>query len=107
MLSLFLNPLVLCILVWLVARGTADIEFAKMFFIALGVGIVGALAVNFFGGGYAALLAWIPFLGLLLFLLMKYCYLTLQQGLIVTGLYFLYQIGFTIAILAMFSRPGS
>lgn len=104
MLALILNPLVLCVLVWLVARGTAEIDFAKMFFIALGVGIVGALAVNYFGGGYFGLLALIPFLGILLFLLMKYCYLTLQQGLIVTGLYFLYQLGFAFAIQAMFSR---
>ncbi|MCI0684674.1 MAG: hypothetical protein L0Y71_21465 [Gemmataceae bacterium] len=104
MLGLFLNPLVLCVLVWLVARGTADIDFGKMFFIALGVGIVGTLAAMFLGGGYVGLLALIPILGLLLFLLMKYCYLTLQQGLIVTGLYFLYQVGFAVAIHTMLSR---
>ena len=41
MLFLFLNPAILCVLVWLVARGSTDIEFGKMFFIALAVSISG------------------------------------------------------------------
>jgi hypothetical protein len=65
-----------------------------MFFIALGVGIVGAVAGMAVGGGYFALLALLPVLGFLVFLLMKYCSVTLQQALIVAGLYFAYQVGF-------------
>ncbi len=96
MIGLLLNPLVLCILVWIVARSTADIDFGKMFFIAVGVGLVGA-ALNVAVGGYLALLTVIPVAALLVFLLMKYCGLTLQQALIVTGLYFAYQILFVVA----------
>jgi hypothetical protein len=97
MLGLLLNPLVLCVLVWIVARSTADISFVTMFFIALGVGIVGAL-LGFVLPGFLGLLSIIPVGLLLVFLLMKYCALTIQQALIVTGLYFAYQILLTLAI---------
>src|SRR5262245_30653284 len=96
MLALVLNPAVLCVLVWLVARGTAEAEFGKMFFIALAVGLIGEIAGAAFGGWHVFLLALVPVLALLAYLLMKYCSLTLQQALIVTGLYFAYQVGFMI-----------
>jgi hypothetical protein len=98
MLGLFLNAAVLCVLVWLVARGTADISFGRMFLIALGVGVANVVAGMIVGGGYLALLASIPVLGLLIFLLMKYCCVTLQQALLVTGLYFIYQVCFAILL---------
>src|SRR5262249_35123678 len=93
MISLVLNPVVLCFLVWLIARGTADIDFGRMFFIALGVGLVGAI-LGLLVGGFLALLTWVPVLALLVFLRMKYCPLTLEQAGIVSVLYFVYQIGF-------------
>jgi hypothetical protein len=96
MIALLLNPVVLCVLVWLVARGTADIDFVRMFFIALGVGLFGAVVGMAVGDSYLALLALLPVLGLLVFLLMKYCCVTLQQALIVTGLYFAYQVAFAV-----------
>src|SRR5215510_4118090 len=99
MLGLILNPLVLCLLVWIVARSTAEFDFGRMFFIALGVGLVGA-ALSWVLGGYLGLLMLIPVGALLIFLLMKYCCLTIQQALIVTGLYFAYQI-LLVAILTM------
>ena len=95
MISLLLNPVVLTFLVWLVARRNADIDLAVMFFIALGVGLAGA-AASMLVGGFLALLALPPVLGLLVYLLMKYCGVTLQQALIVTGLYFAYQLGFAV-----------
>jgi hypothetical protein len=73
MLFLFLNPAILCVLVWLVARGSTDIEFGKMFFIALAVTIAGWVLSALVGGGYLALLALIPLMALLAYLLMKYC----------------------------------
>jgi len=98
MLFLFLNPAILCVLVWLVARGSTDIEFGKMFFIALAVSIVGAVLGKLVGEGYLALLALVPVLALLVYLLMKYCSLTLQQALIVSGLYFAWQVGVVILL---------
>lgn len=100
MLSLLLNPVVLCLLVWIVSRGTHEIEFGKMFFIALGVGILGAV-LGFVLPGFLGLLSIIPVGALLIFLLMKYCYLTLPQSLVVTVLYFVYQVGFAFALYAM------
>jgi hypothetical protein len=96
MIALLLNPLVLLVLVWLVARDSAEIDFGRMFFIALGVGLAGFAVGMVVDDGYLALLATLPVLGLLVFLLMKYCGVTLQQALVVTGLYFAYQIGFAV-----------
>ena len=50
------------------------------------------------GEGYLALLALLPVLALLVYLLMKYCSLTLQQALIVSGLYFAWQVGVVILL---------
>jgi hypothetical protein len=50
MLGIIIDPLVLCILVWIVARDSADVNFAIMFFICLGVGLVGFLGI-FIGPG--------------------------------------------------------
>ena len=98
MIGLLLNPLVLCVLLWLVARGSADIEYGRVFFISLGVSIVGVAIAALAGGGFVALVALLPVLGLLAFLLMRYCCVSLQQALIVTGLYFAYQIAFPILV---------
>src|SRR5260370_18018733 len=88
MIALLLNPVVLCVLVWLVARGTADIDFPMMFFIALGVGIVGAVAGMGVGGGSFSPPALFPGLGLLVFSLLKYFSVSLQQALLLTARYF-------------------
>ena len=96
MIGLVLNPVVLCALVWLVARGTSEFDFGRMFFIALGVGLAGAAMGMLIEDEYFALLALLPMMGLLVFLLMKFCFVTLQQALIVAGLYFAWQIGFSV-----------
>jgi hypothetical protein len=93
--ALVLHPLVLCLLVWLVARSTAEIGFGRMFLIALVVGVIGA-ALSAAVGDYLGLLTLIPVGGLLIYLLMKYCAVTLPQALLVTGLYFAYQILFVV-----------
>jgi hypothetical protein len=97
MIALLLNPLVLCLLVWVVARSSAEFDFPRMFFIAVGVGLLGA-ALGALVEGYLVLLTLIPVAALLVFLLMKYCCLTLGQALVVTGLYFAYQILFIVAM---------
>ena len=101
MLPLFLHAGVLCVLLWLVTRGTADIEFWRVFFIAFGISILGRVTGLLVGDVFLALLALVPILGLLAFLLMKYCCATLQQSLIVTGLYFGYHIGFAVLMMSM------
>ena len=104
MLGLILNPLVLCLLVWIVARSTAEFDFGRMFFIALGVGLASAALNQMVAGHlYLQLLTLLPVAGLLIFLLWKYCYLTLQQALIVTGLYFVYQISISLLVVSALS----
>jgi hypothetical protein len=100
MFGLFLNAAILYLIVWLVARHTAELEFWVMFLIALGVGLAGWGIGLALGGGYLTLLGLIPVLGLLVFLLMKFCYISLQQALIASGIYFAYQIGYMLFIMA-------
>ncbi len=93
MIALFLNPLVLCALLWLVARNSADFYFAQVFFLALGIGIAGALLGIFLG-----ILSLIPLAALTVFLLMWYCGITLGQAVLVTALYFAYQVGLSLLL---------
>jgi hypothetical protein len=93
--------LVLCVLVAIVGRSNTDFDFPRMFFIALGVGLFAA-ALNAFVPGAPGVVAIVAACGLLAYLLM-HCGLTLQQALIVTGLYVAYQIGFALLITSLLS----
>jgi hypothetical protein len=98
MLGLFLNAAILYALVWIVARDTAELDFLVMVLIAIGVSVAGWVLGMAVGDGILGVVAIIPILGLLAFLLMKYCYISLQQALIVTGIYFVYLIGFALLL---------
>jgi hypothetical protein len=103
MCGLVLNPAVLCLLVWIVARSTAEFDYGRMFFIALGVGLAGALMSIFIPAPFD-LITLLPLGALLVFLLIKYCYLTLTQSLIVMGAYFAYQVLFGLLMYLAFSK---
>lgn len=97
MLALILNPIVLAFLVWIVGRSVAEFDFGRMFFIALGVSLAGLFLVTQFDRVQAILML-IPLAALLVYLLMRYCYLTLNQSIIVAVLYFTYQILFDLML---------
>src|SRR5262249_57406577 len=99
MLALLLHPLVLCVLVAIVGRSNTDFDFPRMFFIALGVGLFAA-ALNAFLPGAPGVVAIVAACGLLAYLLMD-CGLTLQQAVVVTGLYVAYHIAFWILVSLM------
>lgn len=98
MCGLILDPLMLFLFVAIVARTQADLDYPKIFFIAVGVGLFDASLNIAVGGGFLSLFMLIPVGALLTFLLMKYIDLALQQPLIFTGLYFAYQILFVVLI---------
>jgi len=93
--TLFLHPLVLCGLLWLIARHNAEFSFARVFFVALGIGLAGIVAGAALGPGLG-LLALLVMAGVCVYFLMKFCYTTLGQALATTGLYFVYQVAFVL-----------
>ena len=61
MLPLFLHAGVLCVLLWLVTRGTADIEFWRVFFIAFGISILGRVTGLLVGDVFLRASCWYQF----------------------------------------------
>ena len=103
MLALFLDPLVLCLAVWIVARSNGEYEFVHMFYISFAVTLAAVFLQVMVGGalGWAGLAV---VLVLLIFSLMKYCYLTLSQACIVTGVYIVYRVPLAMFWEAIFRR---
>lgn len=79
MLGIFFSPIILWVLLYLVARHTAELDLGVVFFVSLGITIAGWFLVEAFGTvpGFAAqaILAG--------YLLMRFCCLTLMQMVIV------------------------
>jgi hypothetical protein len=97
--GLLLNPAILCLLVWIVAGSTADFYVARMFFIAVAVGLVGGVLGTALGA-QMAVLALVPMACILVFLLMKYCGVALKQAVLITCLYFAFQLFFVYVLKA-------
>jgi len=93
MIGLFIHPLVLCAILYVVSRGNAAADFPRVFFVALGIGIASAF-VRATLGETLGVLTVIPVLAIALFLLIKFCYVSLTQGLIAVAVFFGYLIGF-------------
>ena len=97
MLMLFLDPLVLMLLLWLVMGDDSEATFFGMFFVALGLGVGSALIA-------AALvpvigpLAIVPVLVFAVFILMKFCNTTLKQSVVILLLFGLWHVGFSFAM---------
>ena len=79
MIGIFVNPVILCVLLYLVARHNAEYDFGTVFFVSLGVTISGFFAVALVG----PILGGIVQLALAGYLLVRFCYVTLKQTIIV------------------------
>lgn len=100
MLQLFLDPLILMALLWLVARDNADLEFSTLFFVALGIGLGSAIVGNILDPVLGAFSV-VPAMAVAVFILMKFCSTTLKQSLIVVILLGIWHIAFSLALTAM------
>jgi len=90
--SYLINPIILYILLYFFAGKNADLEFIKIFFVSLGIGIGGTIILMILTPvlGYLSI---IPVVLFSLFLLKKYCYVTFRQGVIIMLVFILIKIG--------------
>ena len=95
MLSLFIDPAVLCVLLYIITKGEAEADFGRVFFVSLGIGL-GAAAIVAALGAALGLLALIPVFALGVFMLMKFCYASLPQSAAVLGIFAVYKIAISI-----------
>jgi hypothetical protein len=89
------NPAVLCILVWLIARDSAEIVYGTMYLIALVVGLF-AFGITSALGLPFGLLGMVPLVLVLAGLLVRYCYVNSWQAFLASVLYFIFQLGFCL-----------
>jgi hypothetical protein len=100
LLSLFLHPVVLCILLWIVARKNANLEFATVFFICLAITIGSTIAAVKLYPDLGSL-TFVPIAVASIFLLMRFCYTSLVQSIIVLALFGGWQLAYNYALLQM------
>ncbi len=103
MIGLFLDPAILCLLLYLFARHNAEFDFLRVFFITLGIGVGGAVIFMALAPSIG-LLSLIPVFLLALFLLMKFCYVSLKQGVIILSVFVILKIILNYAFLSAFSH---
>jgi hypothetical protein len=91
--ALFIDPLVLMVTLWAVARHNAEYSYPTLLLISIGLAIVG-IVLSFLIGLFAV----IPLFGLMLWVLMRFCYVTLTQALIVTAIFIAFKIALAIVL---------
>lgn len=92
MIGLALNTAALLFIMWLVAKNNAEFSFLTAICVIVGINIFGALLSLIHP--LAGLLAYFIILPLAL---VRFCYLSIKQGFIVAGIYFIWLIAFEIA----------
>ena len=104
--SLFLHPAVLCLIIWIVARKNAEFGFATVFFVALAFGLGSSFIILRFAETLGAFVV-LPALAIGVFLLMRFCYTSLGQSVVILILFAIYQYAFHTAILDAFNVDTS
>ena len=92
MIGLALNTAALLGIMWIVAKNNAEFSFFTTVLVIVGINICGALLGLIHP--LAGLLAYFIILPLAL---VRFCYLSIKQGLIVAGIYFVWLIAFHVA----------
>ena len=82
MIGLVLHPGVLIVIMWLVARHNAELNFLTAFLVIFGVSVCSALL-----GTLHPIAGLVGFIVLLPLALIRFCYLGLKQAFVVTGLF--------------------
>ena len=97
MIQLFLDPLVLMALIWGVTRQNMEGAFFRLFHVSLGIGLGSVYVVKltspFLGG-----MSLVPCLCLAVIILMKFCYTTLQQSVVIAVLFGAWKFGFDLLV---------
>lgn len=99
--SLFVHPIVLCLLLWVIARKNANLEFANVFFICLAISIASSVAAVKFYPEFGEA-TFVPIALLSIYLLMRYCYTNLVQTILILGLFAAWQVAYSSTLLEMF-----
>ena len=99
--SLVLHPIVLCLLLWVIARKNANLEFANVFFICLAISGASMFAELNLYPRFGEVV-FVPIAVVSIFLLMRYCYTNLIQAILVMGLFAAWQSVYTASVLDLF-----
>lgn len=99
--SLVLHPIVLCLLLWVIARKNANLEFANVFFICLAISAASMFAELKLYPEFGTVV-YLPTAALSIFLLMRYCYTNLIQSVLVLGLFAAWQSFYNASVLDIF-----
>ena len=102
MIGLALNTAVLLVIMWIIAKNNAEFSFLTTVLVIVGINICGALLSLIHP--LAGLLAYFIILPLAL---VRYCYLSIIQGLIVAVIYFVWLIAFHVAWEYLTKTPAS
>jgi len=97
MIAVFVNPVILCVLLYLVARHNAEYDFGTVFFVSLGITIAGWFFVAFVG----PIIGLVGQLVLAGYLLVRFCYVTLKQAVIVLAAFLACQVALLFAAAAL------
>lgn len=92
MIGLALNTAALLFIMWMVAKNNAEFSFLTTVLVIVGINICGALLSLIHP--LAGLLAYFIILPLAL---VRFCCLSIKQGLVVAGIYFIWLIAFHMA----------
>jgi hypothetical protein len=82
MIRLVVDPAVLLVIMWIVARHNAELHFLTAFLVVVGVGVCSALL-----GALHPLVGLLGYIVILPLALVRLCCLSLKQAFIVTGLF--------------------
>ena len=102
MIGLALNTVALLGIMWIVAKNNAEFSFLTTVLVIVGINICGALLSLIHP--LAGLVAYFIILPLAL---VRYCYLSIIQGLIVAVIYFVWLIAFHVAWEYLTKTPAS
>lgn len=99
LIEIFAQALILCLVLYIVARHEADYSFPKVAMVTAGI-TVGTLLVETLAKPYLGVWTFIPSIGFIAFMLMTFCWTTLGKSLVVVALFVLVHMGFAFGIAA-------
>jgi hypothetical protein len=97
MLQIIISALILCTVIFLIARHEAEISLPVILMITVGVSVVGAVL----GVILSPLVGLVVSLGLLTWALYRFCYLPWPKAGIVTVIYLITNIGLSVGMKAL------
>jgi len=102
MIGLFLKAVILMGIVWLVDRKNTELEFAPMFLIALAISVASLVLTHLLGEALGVFVL-VPVAVVAALLVIRFCYVTVKQGVLIAVLFLAAGIAVHLALLSLMS----